>query len=229
MMTPRTIALLAALALPLLACPGPDSGDSDSGTSTTQASTDASESDSTTTTATTASPTTGAPAGPECQQDGDCVLVNNCCECDAKPVDAEVAACEGNCLQSTCEARSLGGVTAACRSGVCEFANVQCMGVQVDCDQPEPSCPEGTTISVIAGCWGPCVPPRYCDGAACSGTSCGDGWMCVDSQSGASTCAVTPRECGGEPTCDCASPYLDEFCSGGCFEDTGGLVCEDGG
>lgn len=228
---------LVALAC-LAACPDPDKGDSASGSSTT-ATTGTTDPTSTTgptgttdptgTTGTTAEPTTGGPPAAECQQDSDCVLINNCCECSARPASEEVPPCDGNCLQPTCDAQSLGGITVACRSGLCEFANVQCTETPPACGSPQPSCPPDTNVSVVGDCWGPCVPSRYCEGAPCTDASCGEGWMCVPGQSGASTCAPIPRECAGTPGCACVAPYLDEFCPTACAEDEDGIVCQDGG
>lgn len=220
---------LLALTLVLAACPEPGKGDSTGG------STDASTTGGSTGGATGGStggatePTTGGPPTAECQQDSDCTIVNNCCECSTRPVDAEIPACEGNCRQSTCDALQLVGVAAACRSGVCEFANVQCSEGPPACDAVKPSCPPDTRTSIVDGCWGPCVPARYCEGLGCTGTSCGDGWTCVEHQATGSACAPIPRECGGTPTCACVGPYLDEFCAGGCADAGGGLLCQDGG
>lgn len=223
MVRPRPAAPLA-LALLLAACPDPDKGgDSASDASTTAATSGA------TTGAASEPTTTGAPQTAECQQDSDCMIVDNCCECSARPVGAEIAPCPGECLQSTCDAKLLSGVTAACRSGVCEFANVPCSAGPPACATPKPSCPPDTQTSVVGDCWGPCVPSRYCEGAACTAGSCGDGWMCVEHQATASACAPIPHECAGTPDCTCAAPYLDEFCPGACAESGGGLLCMDGG
>jgi hypothetical protein len=174
-------------------------------------------------------PTTGAvPTGPECQQDSDCTLVNNCCECDPKPKGAEVAPCEGNCLQSTCEALLIGNIEVACRSGICEFATVACNDGPVGCGAEKPTCPEDKAVAVVADCWA-CVHPRYCAGNLCTAGSCGDGWTCIFSQSGVSRCAPIPHECQGTPTCACFAPYFDESCGGPCSDAPDGPLCEDGG
>ena len=180
-------------------------------------------------TPTTGAGTTGGPLAPECQQDSDCTLVNNCCECRARPVGAEIPDCPGNCRQPTCDAMQLDGIVVACRSGVCEFANVQCSSGPANCGDPIPTCPPNTQTSIVGDCWGPCVPERYCDGRTCSGASCGDGWMCVQHQATSSECVPIPHECDGTPTCSCVGPYFDEFCFGGCSEAGGSLLCEDGG
>lgn len=225
-MFPRRLALVST-ALFFVACSTEDKGTTGTDTSTAASTTGAT---SEPTTGASTGPTTGAvPTGPECQQDSDCMLVNNCCECDPKPVDAVVAPCEGTCLQSTCEAEQLGdNIPVACRSGICEFAEVACGDGPVGCGAQKPTCPEGKSLAVVADCWA-CVHPRYCTGSACTPGSCGDGWTCVPGQSGASTCAPIPHECGGTPTCSCVAPYLDEFCGGSCSETPDGLLCEDGG
>lgn len=124
------------------------------------------------------------PTAAECTQDSDCLLVDNCCECDAKPLDAEVAACEGNCFVSTCTGMSLDNVRVACRSGVCEFADEDCSEGPVTCETTKPSCPEDTRLTVQDGCWGPCVHPRYCIDQACPPEGCGAGWTCVTHHGG---------------------------------------------
>jgi hypothetical protein len=226
---PRPLLPALVALVSLAACPDPDKGDSASGSSTTATTTGTTGTSGTTGTTTT-EPTTGEPTAAECQQDSDCMLVNNCCECSARPVTEEVPPCEGNCLQPTCDALSLGGITVACRSGVCEFANVQCTEQPPACGMPQPTCPQDTNVSVVGDCWGPCVPSRYCEGGPCiTDAACGDGWMCVPGQSGSSTCAPIPFECGGAPTCACVAPYLGEFCGGSCADQTDGILCEDGG
>ena len=178
----------------------------------------------------TSSGTTEGPAPTaECKVATDCVLVDNCCECSAKPADAEVAACDGNCLQSTCDAELRSGIGVACRSGRCVFAEVVCDG-SVTCDTVRPTCPEGTTVSVKDECWGPCMESRYCSGGGCPLDGCGEGWMCVAHQASGLQCVPVPLECEGAASCDCAAPYLSEFCPASCVDDgAGNLTCQDGG
>ncbi|MFZ6184685.1 hypothetical protein [Nannocystis pusilla] len=221
----RLVALALACAL---ACGPGDDGSTASATE--NATTAGTDTGATGTSAPTSTSTSGpAPSGPECQEDADCVLINNCCECDPKPATAEVAACEGNCLQPTCDALSLWGAQAACRSGICEFAGMTCSDGPVACDQAMPQCPAGTVNTVQDDCWAGCMHPRYCEGGGCTPGSCGDGWTCVSHQSGASTCALLPAACAGEPTCACLQPYFAEFCPGSCGDVEGGVQCQDGG
>ncbi len=216
----------------LLAC-GPQTDDSKGTGSDTGATTGA------------ATPTSGASSGsdeagsgttdpppiaPECVEDSDCTLINDCCRCEAVAVGAEVFPCEGNCLQPTCDALSLRDVQVACRSGVCEFAEVRCADASITCDEAMPDCPEGTENSIVGGCWGPCVPPRYCAEAPCPADGCGPGWACVQHQATQAKCEVVPFACAGVLGCECATPYLNEFCPGGCSDDgLGALLCQDGG
>lgn len=176
--------------------------------------------------------TTGAPP-PElqCQQSGDCVLIDDCCECDAKHVDEPVDRCMIDCPGTKCGLQLKTGIEVACRSGVCEFAEVQCTG-QVACDALPPTCPEGTVNSIAGACWGPCVEPRYCAEGSCDPqdpASCGAGWTCVEHQAGGASCEVLPAGCAGVPTCACMQPFFSEFCGGSCGESGGAILCEDGG
>ncbi|MEZ4381152.1 MAG: hypothetical protein R3A79_07375 [Nannocystaceae bacterium] len=245
---PRT-RLLLALVLPLAACAGDDAGTSATTQATTSEATTASssttatgsgsDSDSATTTATgtgtdsatgSTSGTTTGDAGPECVVDADCQLVDNCCECSSLPSDDEPDACDFDCLVSECTSQGLDSLTAACRSGICELTStIHCEG-PVACDQEPPACEGDAVPSVIGECWGPCVPLHYCaDSSSCS-PGCGDGWVCVESQSGGpGGCAPLPAACDGAPSCDCFSPYWDEVCAGSCSESGAGLLCEDGG
>jgi len=168
----------------------------------------------------------------ECVLDSDCMLVDNCCECDSKPLDAVVTPCDGNCLQSTCDAEGLSGVKVACRLGVCEFAAVNCGVGPVGCNEIMPSCPPGTQNSVQEDCWGPCMLPRYCLIAeSCIGKDCGEGWVCVWHNAGGGECVRVPLECGAVPTCTCMAPYAKEFCPVvPCVDgEMGQPICQDDG
>ncbi len=239
-MRPQLPSLLGPCLAFVIAC-GPDPDDSSTGGTGTSGTTDMTSTTSTTSTDTT--PTTGPatsgaessattdtpmPAG-ECMQDSDCVLVNDCCVCDSAPADVPIKPCEGNCLQSSCDALGLKDVQVACRLGVCEFADVTCSEGPVTCDEAKPSCPAGTRVSVQDNCWGPCVHPRYCADEACPAEGCGEGWTCVDYEAANSDCVVVPLECAGVPDCTCGAPYADELCQGNCVDDDMGAVrCQDG-
>lgn len=220
----RSLILLTTLSA-ALAC-GPADGGTASGSETSTATTPGDSE----TASTQPTSTGGVPTAPECQEDADCVVFNDCCRCTPAPKSTEFPECDATCLQSTCDALGLTDVQVACSSGRCEFAKVTCSDGPVTCDEAKPQCGEGTVNSVADNCWGPCMDPRYCEGGPCTADSCGDGWTCVDHQSGASNCVPVPFECsGGTPTCACLEPYLDEFCGGSCSDAGGGILCEDGG
>ncbi|MCA9693497.1 MAG: hypothetical protein R3A51_08095 [Nannocystaceae bacterium] len=225
-----------------------DSSGTESSTGSTDATTDATSdpttdatdpttdaTDPTTDTTNTTDPTdttdtTGVPSG-ECEGADDCQLVNNCCECAAHPADDPIAPCDQNCFQPSCEAIGLFAAEAACRLGVCSIAAVSCDQGTVVCNVPPPDCGE-LIPSVVDGCWGGCVAPRFCDVLpSCSHALCGDGWMCVESQAGVFPphCEPAPLDCEGPPDCACATPEFSEVCQGGCSDDGDSLLCVDGG
>lgn len=235
----------ALLTLVTVAACGPETGGSDttsgtsSGESTAMSPTSAPTSEPTSAPTSAPSSTAGEdsdagtteapPSAAECAQDSDCTLINSCCRCDAAPVDVPVPPCEENCLQPSCDAMGLRDVRVACRSGVCEFAEVDCGPGPIACEEAMPTCPAGTVNSVQDSCWGPCVHPRYCAETACPAEGCGAGWTCVAHQASDSRCVVVPLECAGTPGCACASAYMSEFCAGACTDDgMGALSCQDG-
>lgn len=228
--------LVLAPCLALLVACGPDPDDSSTGVGTGDTTVTASTGATPTTTGLETSgeessaATTDTPiAAGECMQDSDCVLVNDCCACDAAPADVPRKPCDANCLQPSCDALSLKDVRVACRLGVCEFADVTCSEGPVACDETKPSCPAGTRVSVQDNCWGPCVHPRYCADEACPAEGCGVGWTCVEHEVAKSDCVVVPLECAGVPDCTCGAPYKDALCQGNCVDDDMGAVrCQDG-
>lgn len=169
-----------------------------------------------------------------CASDAECVLVNDCCHCTAAPLDA-IPDCDlPECFALVCDS-TLGQIqpTAECRVGTCQLGQVSCDLNQVQCDIPEPpACEGGLVRAVVGACYGPCVPPSMCEGLPfeCDAATCGDGYACMTTQSGApSQCVPLPPECGGVASCECISPYLDEVCNASCGDNGGTLICEDGG
>ncbi len=181
-----------------------------------------------TTEGTTAGTTAGAEA--ECVVDSDCQKIANCCECSSIPADEEAAECENDCLVDTCTAEGLETIEAACRSGVCEFGSTIACSGPVSCDSLPPECEGDEVPSIVDECWGPCVPYHYCvDTSACT-PSCGEAWVCVESQSGgAGGCMPLAGECEGTASCECVAPYWDEVCESACSGDSSALLCNDGG
>ena len=240
-----------ALALSLAACSGDDGASTTASTATTstggtgtgtsadptgtEATSGATESGTTesgrTESGTTEVTTAGTGGlGPECVIDSDCQKVANCCVCSSIPADVEPGECEDDCLVDSCTAKGLEGLEAACRSGGCEFGStIECSG-PVSCDSLPPECISGEVPSIVDECWGPCVPYHYCaDTSACT-PSCGEGWVCVEFQSGAGGgCMPLSHECDGSAGCSCMAPYWGEVCESACSGDPGGLLCEDGG
>lgn len=197
-----------------------------SGTSTTAATTSAG-----TVEVTSSSSDTGTVTAP-CDEDADCQLIESCCECDAAPIDAAIDPCRMPCDQTECSARNITDPAAVCRLGVCVLAAQSCSPGLVSCDALPPRCEPGLVPSVVAGCWGGCIPAHLCEQLpACTHELCGPGWMCVDSQSGsfAPHCEPMPPACAGVPGCSCAAAAFGELCGGACSDDGSRLLCEDGG
>jgi hypothetical protein len=203
--------------------PTDPTGVTESGSSTSDSGTtgpgDSSGSDSDTDD--TSGTTTGGMTEPECIVDEDCMLVNDCCSCDAIPLGDDPPECEiMECLVPTCTALGVGKPAVECNFGTCEVEDVSCDPMLVVCDQKPPACPKGQAPRVEDGCWGACIPVEYCD-VVPSCEACGDDEACVEAvtQFGPSLqCVPIPPECGGAPSCDC----LDDVCESP-FD-----VCADG-
>jgi hypothetical protein len=181
---------------------------------------------------TSATDSTGQVPGSGCTQDNECAVLEDCCSCGAFVIaDGDPGMCNMGCDQSACSARGLDGVDAACRLGQCRLEAVSCDPGTVLCDAEPPACAQGKVARVVDGCWGQCVDARHCDSLSdCSPDLCGDGWMCVKSQTTfAPHCEPMPAACDGEASCGCVGAYLDEFCMGGCMDGGGEILCADGG
>ncbi len=243
--------------VPLLACrPGGDDGedevaefgtgtseadsDSESGSSGSESSSTAGESTDATTQTGTATDadttdttgTTGDGDG-SCSTAADCTLVNDCCNCVAVPLGQEPGCDLPECFALTCEA-SLGySPDAECSMGTCQLTPTSCDLDQIACLMPEPPpCEGGLVRSVMNSCYGACVPPSSCETLPfeCDATTCGDGFACLTTQSGApSQCVPLPAACGGVASCECVAPWFSEVCVASCGEAGGTLLCQDGG
>ena len=229
---------LMCLALPVLACgdSGSDSESSATETSPTGDSDPTGDGDG--------DPTgdgDGAPTGDgdgddlvECASVDDCQLVNDCCSCGAV-LNGQAPACEvPSCDQPSCEAEfgvsDLGA--AACFMGSCVLERLSCDLNDALCDAPPPpACENGRVRSVVDDCYGPCVQPNMCATLPmeCDADTCGEGFACMISQSGAPSRCVPISDGCAEPNCACVSAWLDEACGGSCSDAGGTLLCEDGG
>ncbi len=165
----------------------------------------------------------------ECVVDSDCQKIDNCCECSSIPADETPEDCVEDCLVGQCTAVGLDLLKPACRSGVCAFDSpINCSGPVV-CNALPPECESGFVPSVVDGCWGACVPYRYCADTSNCDETCGPEWTCITSQSGGyDGCVPLPSACAGEVSCACFAPYWNEVCPGSCGDGTE-LLCEDGG
>jgi hypothetical protein len=223
------------LSLPLLGC-GDDRGSSD------QAETSTGDGDGDPTGDGDGDPTgdgDGDPTGDgdgdpsaECSDADQCVLVNDCCTCDVVPLGQEPPCDVPECFAPVCDANGY-TPSPACLVGTCTAAPLSCDPSRITGEiEPPPPCADGLVRSVDNTCYGTCVPPSMCEGLPfeCDAGTCGDGFACMTTQSGApSRCIPLPPGCGGSPSCDCVASWLDEVCGGGCSDDGATLLCTDGG
>ena len=174
------------------------------------------------------SESTGDPIpGNACDSDDDCVLVDDCCTCQAMHVDDPTPECDIEaCFQSTCSAQNIPGIDVQCSFGSCEFVPFECNPVFVACDELPPDCPDGTLPSVVKGCWGSCVPSEACDFVPDCGYCPGDE-TCVSMETQLGPfyfCVPVDPSCDGMPDCDCMGTVCeDPFMCGD--EDDGNLSC----
>lgn len=171
--------------------------------------------------------TTGGTTEPECVVDEDCVLVNDCCSCDAIAVGEEEPACDREvCAVQACTAAGVGMPTVECNFGTCEIEAVPCDPMAVMCDEAPPPCPEGQAPRVVDGCWGVCVPVEFCD-VVPSCEACGKDEACVEvvTRFGPSLqCVPIPVSCDGAPSCDCLGEVCEapfDLCSDRFVPETG--------
>lgn len=162
----------------------------------------------------------GAPvAARECDVAEDCQLVDDCCTCDAIPADVEPEECSANCFQSECSAQGRPEKAAiACVAGRC-VAGFDCNWALTTCDAAPPNCGEGSTASVVDGCYGACVLTTECNSVG-SCDQCDGGLACVQEAGfGTTSHCVTDAPCDVD---DCA-------CLGPSVCDEGTDVCVEGG
>jgi hypothetical protein len=116
-----------------------------------------------------AGPDAGREPAPECSEDSDCSLVDDCCRCElatAEPAPECLASCE----QTECERWDLRPESALCWEGECLLQELRsCLpvhnvSIEERCGEP-PECEPGSVQEVDGnGCWtsGRCVPAYLC-------------------------------------------------------------------
>jgi hypothetical protein len=165
-------------------------------------------------------PPGGDGGGPECETSDDCVVLDDCCSCEAIPKSEQRGECEKVCVQSACSAQGLSGVTPVCVGNRCVF-DVSCDRSAVTCKIATPTCDAGLVPSVEGECYGPCIAPEECNTVTdCS--DCLDGQVCVSNSlflGLAYYCVEVSRACAASPTCECTDACLNE-CS-----DSDGIAC----
>lgn len=100
--------------------------------------------------------------GAGCQTDNDCLLISDCCSCQAIPRGEKAPSCDPkrSCVMSVC-AQYQGVDQARCSAGRCVLG-FECDPTKVLCKRLPPVCPPGQVPRVLSGCYGECVDARQC-------------------------------------------------------------------
>jgi hypothetical protein len=147
----------------------------------------------------------GAPPG-ECVIDADCVVVEDCCACDAVPADDVPRGCPKACAITACGAAGIEMPQAHCNFGHCELVPQTCNPIAVSCESLPPDCPDGTLPGVDFDCWsGHCVPGHLCDVVpSCDWCEADETCVLTGTQIGVYyACEPIDPSCGGTPDCAC--------------------------
>lgn len=221
-----------------------DTSASTAATTTTATSATTAETSPTSTTTTEPGTTTSAGTSPNtdtgntgttggtntvCESAADCMLLDDCCDCDGVPVGVDPSVCDAECKQSKCS--ELGITKAVCRLGVCQTERLSCDASKVACDSLPPPCPAGTLPETTPACWsGKCVPAKNCD-VVDSCDQCPDGRACVQNVGFAPepgvVCEPVAPSCDPGMPCACIGDQvcLDPFTF--CTDQPGGDIhCE---
>ncbi len=141
---------------------------------------------------------------PECVEDADCALVNDCCTCGGYPANMPAPECPlMNCFAPTCDSIGLSQAMAVCRAGRC-VANADCNQAHALCDSLPPLCPSGQTPIVVNGCWGGCINPIECQEVGqCA--QCAADHACIENVAFVVErhCVDIPAACNGQIDCNC--------------------------
>jgi hypothetical protein len=151
-----------------------------------------------------------SPADPECKNDADCQIVNDCCNCIAIPKSEQPPSCGiSTCLVASCT--PLGNPSKAhCIAGRCSMG-FDCDDSTVSCASPSPVCNPGSVPLISGNCYqGSCVPADECDHVA-SCSDCTGNLVCANyaTQLGPEPhCVTIPSTCGSDFTCACMGPSV---------------------
>jgi hypothetical protein len=163
---------------------------------------------------------TGAAVGfPECAVDGDCIVIEDCCECVGAPVGSGI--CKSACKQSVCSVQGIQPTGARCVLGACVL-DVDCNQGHAQCFGLPPDCPPGQLPTISSACW---------SGGCSDVTECSEVTSCADCAAGACVtisdfgqsahCVDPPAACGTQATCAC----MGEACPVDCGDTPSGMDC----
>lgn len=154
----------------------------------------------------------GLASYPECDEDADCTILNDCCSCSATFVGENVVPCGQDCDVPRCDELGHAG-KAQCQAGRC-VAAFSCNALDVECDSIPPTCEPGHVPLVAGGCWqGSCVPATEC-AAVGSCAECGPSDVCVEEIGQIAVerhCVALPPACEGEASCECVGACTGIF------------------
>lgn len=170
----------------------------------------------------------GSGGTPQCTDDSQCQLVNDCCSClGIAPGELSPDCNISECFVPTCQALGKSDQAASCVAGQC-VAGLNCDHDKVACDSLPPTCPPGQTATVNGLCWGGCAPADEC--AVVAGCEqCTGGLACVQelTMAGPVThCVQPPDACNGTPSCECMGGAVCVDPYGVCGETASGLTCD---
>ncbi len=152
--------------------------------------------------------TGGAVGSPECKQDNDCKVFNDCCTCEGIPKTENPASCPAICLQNSCEALGVPPTTVSCVAGRC-VKGFDCDTSKVTCKAAAPVCPAGQVAQVKGNCYTfSCVAASECAFVpGCGDCAPTDVCSLYVTQSGPRPhCISIPKACGGDFSCACLGP-----------------------
>ncbi len=152
--------------------------------------------------------TGGVVGSPECKQDADCKVFNDCCSCEGVPKTANPASCPAICKQNTCEALGVSPTTVSCVAGRC-VKGFDCDTSKVTCKAAPPVCPAGQVAQVKGNCYTfACVAASECTFVPGCG-DCAPMDVCslyVTQLGPRPHCVSIPKTCGGNFSCACLGP-----------------------